>query len=401
MLPADAASGLLARIPDFQAADLVEEMAVPEAAAALQALPRAEQADILSDLARSDAEAILSAMEPEQAQEARALAVYPPDQAGGLMETEFLSYPKSCTAGDVIDDLRDHAETYRDYQVQYGFVTDEAGVLVGVLRLRDLLLSRRTTPLRELMIERPHHVLDTAGLEELEGFFDRHPFFGVPVVDAAGRLLGIVRRAGVEEARAERTGRDYLQSLGIVGGEEIRSMPLLLRARRRLSWLSINVVLNLVAASVITLYQDTLAAVIALAVFLPIISDMSGCSGNQAVAVSIRELTLGLVRPHELLRVWVREISVGALNGLVLGALVAGAAMLWQGKPYLGLVVGTAMALNTMVAVSIGGLVPLLLRRLRLDPALASGPILTTVTDMCGFFLVLGIATLMLPRLAG
>jgi magnesium transporter len=173
------------------------------------------------------------------------------------------------------------------------------------------------------------------------------------------------------------------------------------RSSRRLAWLSTNIVLNVIAASVIALYQETLAAVIALAVFLPIISDMSGCSGNQAVAVSMRELALGLLRPSEFWRVWRKEAAVGLINGLALGLLIGAVAWAWKGNPFLGLVVGGAMTLNTLVAVSIGGTVPLILRRLGVDPALASGPILTTVTDMCGFFLLLSIAAALLPRLLG
>jgi magnesium transporter len=135
-------------------------------------------------------------------------------------------------------------------------------------------------------------------------------------------------------------------------------------------------------------------------VFLPIISDMSGCSGNQAVAVSIRELALGLVRPRELFRVWGKELAVGGLNGLALGLLIALTAWLWKGNPFLGIVVGAAMMLNTIVSVSIGGMVPLVLKRFNFDPALASGPILTTITDMCGFFFVLSLATMLISRLA-
>lgn len=176
-------------------------------------------------------------------------------------------------------------------------------------------------------------------------------------------------------------------------------MPLLGRSRRRLSWLSLNVVLNVVAASVIAAFEETLSQVIALAVFLPIISDMSGCSGNQAVAVSMRELSLGLVRPTEALRVWRQEIGVGLANGLALGSLVALGGWLWQGNPWFGLVVGGALAINTVLAVSMGGCVPLVLKRFEVDPAIASGPILTTATDMCGFLLVLGLATLALPYL--
>ena len=213
--------------------------------------------------------------------------------------------------------------------------------------------------------------------------------------------MGVVRRHDVEAALHARSDNEYLKSQGIVGGEELRSMPLLRRCRRRLAWLSINVGLNILAASVIALYQDTLSAVIALAVFLPIISDMSGCSGNQSVAVSIRELSLGVIQPSEALRVWGKEVTVGLINGIVLGLVIAAAAWLWKGNVYLGVVVGGALAVNTLVSVSIGGVVPLLLKRWKIDPALASGPVLTTVTDMCGFLLVLGFATLMLAKLTG
>lgn len=178
-------------------------------------------------------------------------------------------------------------------------------------------------------------------------------------------------------------------------------MPLLLRSRRRLSWLSINIVLNVIAASVIALFEETLTAVIALAFFLPIISDMSGCSGNQSVAVSVRELALGLIKPYEVGFVWLKEIGVGAINGTVLGLLIGGVAWMWRGNPYLGVVVGLALTINTMIAVSIGGVVPLIIKRFDMDPALASGPVLTTITDICGFLLVLGIATAMLPLLVG
>jgi magnesium transporter len=139
--------------------------------------------------------------------------------------------------------------------------------------------------------------------------------------------------------------------------------------------------------------------VIALAVFLPIISDMSGCSGNQAVAVSMRELSLNIIKPFEVFRVWWQEVTVGLINGSVLGILVGLAAWLWKGNLYLGLVVGGALALNTVMAVSLGGSIPLILKRLGMDPALASSPILTTITDMFGFFLVLSFATAVLPLL--
>jgi magnesium transporter len=262
-------------------------------------------------------------------------------------------------------------------------------------------LAADDEPIANVMIDEPLSVLDSAPLVELERFFDRHPLFGVPVVDRDGRLVGVVRGRDVEEAAEERSNRSFLKFMGIVGGEELRTMPLRIRSARRLSWLTVNILLNVIAASVIAFNQDTLSQVIALAVFLPIISDMSGCSGNQAVAVSIRELTLGLVRPRELLRVLGKEVSVGIVNGVVLGLLLGMLAWLWQRNAVFGGVVAAALALNTLIAVCAGGLIPLALKRIGQDPALAAGPILTTVTDMSGFLLVLTLAEWVLPWLTG
>ena len=219
----------------------------------------------------------------------------------------------------------------------------------------------------------------------------------MPVVDEQGSPLGVVSRAAVAEAALNRSEQESLARQRM--SDELRSMPTWFRSRRRLAWLSSNIVLNIIAASVISAYEETLAAVIAIAVFLPMVSDMSGCSGNQAVGVSMRELALGLARPADLFHVWKKEISVGVINGIVLGIMIGIVAWLWKGNPYLGLVIGLALAANTMIAVSIGGTVPLLLKRFGVDPAVASGPLLTTVTDMAGFFLVLSLATFFMPYL--
>lgn len=398
-LPPDAAAHLIDHLPEPQVAEMLEELTAPEAAAILQEMQSNDQADVLSALHAADAEAILAEMLPEDAFDARRLASYPSDVAGGLMITEFLSYPTTATAPAVVDDLRARVDEYSDYDVQYAYAVTSNGVLAGVLRLRDLMLASSRRTIADLMIRHPLSVSDRTTLDELAEFFEDHAFVGVPVTDEQGRLVGVVRRHDVEEALGSRADSDYLKTQGIVGGEELRTMPVLRRARRRLSWLSINIVLNMIAASVIAFYQETLASVIALAIFLPIISDMSGCSGNQAVAVSMRELTMGLVKPVEVMRVWLKEVSVGVINGIVLGVLLGGAAWLLKGNVYLGAVVAAAMAINTVIAVSIGGTIPLVLKRWKMDPALASGPILTTVTDMCGFFLVLSIATMMLSYL--
>jgi magnesium transporter len=398
-LPREDAARLVDDLPEAQAAQMLERLTVDDAAAILGEMSSAEQADVIARLPEIEATAILDAMPSQRASAARRLMAYPPESAGGLMITEYLAYRDNLTVGDVLDDLRNHAQQYRRFDVQYAYVIDRDRKLVGVLRLRDLLLSRPDKTLSDVMVDDPLSVRDTAKLEQLERFFDHNALLGAPVIDSTGVLVGVVRSVDVEQAADERSNRSFLKFMGIVGGEELRTMPLRVRAMRRLSWLSVNILLNIMAASVIALHQDTLSAVIALAVFLPIISDMSGCSGNQAVAVSMRELTLGIIRPFEFWRVLGKEAAVGLINGAVLGGLLGLIGWAWQGNLALGAVVAVALAANTLVAVCFGGLIPLVLRGLGQDPALASGPILTTITDMTGFFLVLSIAGQMLPWL--
>jgi len=396
--PEDAAR-LLEGIPDVQAGDLLEELEPKDAAAIVDELPSDDQVDVLEELEPEDAEAIIEHMDPEEAADVRKLRGHAEDTAGAIMVTEYLAVQDSARLQQVLDDLQQNSDEYARYNVQYAYAVADNGKLVGVLRMRDVLLAPRDSTVADTMRRDLISVRTDTPIEELAVLLDKNPLVGLPVVDDQGHLAGVALPAAVEEAIGERAERDFMKFTGIVGGEELRSMPLLERSWHRLSWLSINIVLNVIAASVIALYQDTIQAAITLAVFLPIISDMSGCSGNQAVAVSLRELSLDLVRPYEVLRVLWQEMGVGIINGTLLGTLLGTLAWLWNGNPYLGLIVGGALALNTVLAVALGGAVPLILRHLKKDPALASGPILTTVTDMCGFFLVLSFATALLPRL--
>lgn len=393
---------LLSHLTEAQAVEIIESLSANVAAAILDKLPTEVSSNILRELHLEDAEEIISEIEDEKDQkDLRRRLEYDDGCAGSLMRGNPVTFQDSATVGEVLQDLGEHAEDYSDRDVQYLYVINQKKVLVGVLRLRDLVLSLRRIPVRDLMIPEPITVIDTMALDDLAELFERKKYFGLPVVDSAGRILGVVPRDSVEHEAAEEQAGMFLQASGIVNGEELRSMPIKDRCIKRLSWLGPNIVLNIAAASIIAANEATLQEVIALAVFLPIVSDMSGCSGNQAVAVSIRELTLGILRPSDYLRVLVKEGAVGVINGVVLGLILGTIATLWKGNLYLGLTVFIALALNTILSVLLGGLVPLFLKRMKVDPALASGPILTTCTDMCGFLLVLSIASSMLSKLSG
>jgi magnesium transporter len=392
------AADLIEDAPDEQAADLIEQLAPADAAAIVTEMHSDEQADLIADLGTAEAAAILGELEPGKATAVRAMADYADDVAGGLMITEYLAVGENTTVGAALDQLVVNAEDSDDHFSRYVYVLSALGHLVGVAAASEMASAPRTRRIADVMAA-PLFTNAKADLDELREFFEAHPIAAVPVVDQRGRLLGVTRRTAVLDAIADRREREMLRMRGIVGGDEVRSLPTRTRSRRRLSWLSINIVLNIIAASVIAFFIDTLDEVIALAVFLPIISDMSGASGNQAVAVSMRELSIGLVKPYEVARVWLKEISVGLINGVALGVLIGVVATFWDGNAWLGLVVGVTLALNTLLAVSVGGTVPLMLKRVGVDPAVASGPILTTVTDICGFFLALSFASLMLAQL--
>lgn len=398
--PEDAAD-VIEEISEQQAATIVEEMPSEQAAVILEELPSDYLVDVLGEMGKEASQAVLAKMDREDADEARMFLEYAPDCAGGLMVSEYLVYSEDATIKSVLADLQTNREEYVEYHVHYFYVIDQDKKIVGVLRLHDLLFPVKSNLLRDIMIPAPRSVHHQTPLRELEELFDEHNWLGVPVVDDDNRLKGIILAHDVEEARTKKNTKTFLRLSGVIGGEEFRTMPTFVRSGRRLSWLSLNIVLNIFAASIIALYQDTLAAAITLAVFLPMVSDMSGCSGNQAVAVSMRELSLGLVRPGELLWVLIKELRIGLINGFVLGLLLGTVAFVWKGNIWLGLVVGGALAANTLVSVLLGGMLPLILKRFKLDPALVSSPLLTTVTDMCGFFFVLSFAAAVMPKLSG
>lgn len=395
LLHPEAAADLLEELPHVHSADIIEDLPAEQAAAIVEELDSDHRADVLSELDTEDAYAILAEMAPEEAAEVRSLMRYDPNTAGGLMITEYLVYPQSLTVSDVLEDLRQNAEEYSDFSVQYAYVHSEGDRLVGVLRLRDLVLSRGTKPLTEVMIVNPISVFVDTPLDELEGMFDRYQFSALPVIDRGGRLLGVVQRSDAEEALTHRAEQVFMRWSGVFGRDELRHLPLMQRSMGRVWWLALNLVLSFISGSIIVLFESTVQKLVALAAIMTVQSNVCGISGNQAVAVSIREMTLGLINPRDVFRVMRKEVAVGLVNGLCIGVLLGGIVFLWQQDFVFAVVVALALTLNMVVAVVLGGCIPLVARRMGFDPA-ATSPMVTTVMDMCGFFLILGLASLVL-----
>ena len=381
-------------LPLEQAGSILAALEATTGAHLVAGLPSDERADLLAAVPHEPRAAIQAALPVAARADAARLLQYAPGTAGGLMETELLSYPASATVRDAIRDLRANQEKYAVIGVQYVYLVDEARRLMGVAPLRDLMLAREDALLTTLIKRAPATVRESATTHDLALAFDENPFLAMPVVDAHGVLLSVVGRADAVEREHEEAEDDYRVSQGIVGGEELRSMPVAMRMRRRGAWLGVNLVLCLGGAAIVALHQDTIAKAIVVAAVLPVISATSGNAAMQAAAVSIRELTLGIIDPRAWRRVLRHELALAALMALPLGGAVAGLSRLWGAPWTIGAAVGLAMASNALIAIGIGAVCPLLLRRFKVDPALASGPISTTLADVSGFALTLGLVAL-------
>ncbi len=379
-------TSLVAGLRPEIASDIIEKMDSDDAA------------DVLGDLPADKRDAIYAEMKPAYADKTRTLVAYAQDTAGGMMATEFIALKETLTVQRALQVLRAEYKRLGDERATYVYTVDQQGVLTGVLQLRHLVTHPSTERINQIKVPEVKFVTTNVSKYEVAKLFRRYKYLALPVVDGFMKLVGVITADDVVDLITELSTEEMLKIQG-VSTEESRTQPVIKMARRRVSWLSINIFLNVLAASVIAFYSDTLKAVIALAAFLPIISDMSGVSGMQAVAVSIRDLALDRTNPKELWKVLWKESRIGLLNGFILGIEVGVIAYLWKGMPYLGLIVAVSLWFNTILAVCLGSSLPLLLKRFNMDPAIASGPILTTVTDLMGFFIVLTTATHMLPLL--
>jgi magnesium transporter len=389
-----AAANLLETLPDAQGSEILSSLDAPAAARIVEQMDSDVSVDLLEGLDTADAEDILSELGTDHSEDVRSMMSYPPDVAGGLMVSEFLAYQTTQSVTHVIEDLRSNGSAYREYEVRYIYALDEQKRFAGHVSVRELLLSPHGRRLSDVGTKHVSTVHVDTPIEELETLLDRAEHVALPVLDAAGRMRGVVTRAAVQEALKEKRAADLLKFGGIIGGEELRTMPTVERSLRRLAFLLPNVLLSYLAVSVIAMYEPLIARLTALAVVLPMVANLTGAAGNQAVAVSIRELTLNVVKPKDVLRVWRREILLGLANGIAIGGLLAAITAATRGDMHIAITVGSACAVASVIAVLLGSALPLLLKRLGVDPAMMSSPILTTLTDMTSFYLTLQFAVL-------
>jgi len=383
------------------AAGLLDRMNAPDAAAMLLELPDDETprmvaamdpgraAAVLSQYESAYRDDVLAKLQKSTAAELRELLSYPQESAGRLMQSRFPRFDIRDTVDEVLARLRRSGE-----EIQRLVVVSADDHLEGVVPVSRLALAQPEATLAELVQGSPVNVLNMASREEVLEILETHKVAILPVVDTGSRVVGIIDQASLMRAAREEAASD-LGSLVGVSREERALSPPLFAVRQRLPWLNINLLTAFLAASVVGIFEDTIAQFTALAVLLPVVAGQSGNTGAQALAVVMRGLALREVRVRHAYRVLLKEGIAGLLNGVAIAVVTCIGVYLWSGSPGLCLVIGTAMVISMFLAGLAGAGIPLLLSVMRQDPAQSGSIILTTVTDVTGFFSFLGLATLL------
>ncbi|HAJ34967.1 MAG TPA: magnesium transporter [Chloroflexi bacterium] len=415
--PADSAE-LIAELEPEQQAAVIDRLQAPELAEVFEQLDEEDMADVaqhldvemladvLDEMEPDMAADLLGELEPEQAAEVleqmeepadvAALMTYAPDTAGGIMTAAPPSLRRFWTVAESICFLRTHYAEEEDFFTLY--VLDRHARLIGLVDLKALILAEPEQTIEEIMDRNVISVRATADQEEVAQLLQRYDLVSLPVVDDEERLIGIVMIDDVVDVIEEEATEDIYRLAQMSPDSEIYS-PIPESVRNRLPWLVVNLATAFLASSVVTLFEGTIAQAAVLAAFMPIVAGQGGNAGTQTMTIIVRSLALKEIAPRDTFWALWHEARVGIINGVSVGILVALIAGVWQGNPYLGLVIGLAMLGNLIIAALAGVFVPMMLKLVRVDPALASSIFVTTFTDVFGFLLFLGLATYFLQYL--
>ncbi len=376
--------------PHF-ASQLLQKLEMTDAVDILGRMTMNRAAEVVLNLGEENRTAFLATLDADSASKIRTLVTFPEDTAGRMMSHDFLAFRSDLKVKEAIRRLRSMAR--KKVPVSYVYVTDTANRLTGVLNMRDLLLADEDGEISVVMVQDIFTVNAKTDREEVARLATRRKFLAIPVVDDEGRLLGTIKMDELVEAAQEEATEDIQKMFGAGGDEKVFS-PLRFSVKKRLGWLHVNLATAFLAASVVSLFQDVIARVAILAVFLPIVAGQGGNAGAQSLAVVMRGLVLHEVEPRMAWKVIFKEGLLGMLNGIIIGLVTAAGAVLWHGNPWLGLVIGCAMVINMVAAGISGAAIPMFMKSIGWDPAQSSSIIQTTVTDVVGFFAFLGLATL-------
>ena len=369
--------------------DIVDNLPNAQIAQAVQELDSDDAVYILEDLDQEDQDEILSQLPFTERIRLRRALDYPEETAGRRMQTEFVAVPPFWTIGQTIDYMREDKNLPERFSQI--FVIDPSFKLMGAIDLDQILRTKRAVKVEDIMHETLHAIPATMDQEEAAREFEQYNLLSAAVVDENGRLVGVLTIDDVVDVIQEEAEEDLLR-MGGVGDEEL-SDTVLATSRSRVPWLLVNLLTAFLAASVIGLFDHTIEHIVALAVLMPIVAGMGGNAGSQTMTVTVRALATKDLDIYNAARIIRRELGVGFINGVVFAILIGVVAGLWFRDPNLGGIIAAAMIINMFAAALAGILIPLLLDRFKIDPAVASAVFVTTVTDCVGFFAFLGLAT--------
>jgi magnesium transporter len=383
---------LLEELEDEEAIDVAETLSTDRLADVLDEMEPDEAADILGDLPPARAAQALAEMEDRQ--EVLPLLSHPDETAGGLMTTSFIALPGDATTSEAIEFLREmEPESETPY---YLYIVDAEGRLAGVVGLRDLVVADPATPLSKIMDEDILFVRSDADQEDVARTFARYDLTAVPVVSPDRKLEGVITYDDIVDVLEEEATEDVYRLANVSDADLSIHSSIRTTIRRRLPWLYLNTLTALFASWVISHFETLIAQVAVLAVFQSVVAGMGGNVATQSLAITVRALALGDIELRAAWRPLLKEAVTGLLHGAAVGLVVGFGVYFWRGSATLGLILGLALMGNMLVAEFVGTLVPLVLKGLRMDPALASSVLVTAVTDSVGFALFLGLASLML-----
>jgi len=389
-LEPDHGGELLGQLKEERALEILEEMSSDDAA------------DLLSELSDQDQNRYLDMLESEDQQDVRELMTYEEDTAGGLMTVDYVAIREDITAARAIEVLR---ETAPDAEtVYYVYVINLINQLVGVISLRELIIASPEAYIRDIMRRNVVSVPVHMDQEEVARIVSKYDFLAVPVVDEDKSLMGIITFDDVIDVIHEEATEDLYRLAGAPGeDEEYEEDEFFARIksslRARLPWLFITMIGGLISGQVLSRFSGQISAVVALAFFIPLLTGMGGNVGTQCSTVTVRGIATGQIKTDDIYRVILRESIVGLAIGVVLGLVVGVIASWWQSKPMLGVVVGLAMIGNMFTAATVGTLVPLVFRRVGIDPAVASAPFISTAIDITGLVIYSTLATVLIAYL--
>ena len=383
----------LSELDDSLVKELLSKESLNRVAEIIQNAPTNDQSDILNALEEETAKSILDLLKKEEQEEIAEIMGYPEDSAGSLMNTDVFTLHESITAGDAIKTLQDQEDAE---MVFYLYITDDDDRLVGVISLRILTTTPSNTTLKDIMIKNVHSIRPETDQEDVARIVAQYNFLAVPVIDSDSQLLGIVTVDDVVDVIREEATEDFLQMAGAGKDREILLKSSWESAKTRLPWLFASWIGGVVAASLIGVFEHMLENIIALAAFIPVILGMGGNIATQSSTIIVRGMATGRVNIGGEIKLILKEIQVGMLLGVLYGILLgAFAHLVFTNAPdNLGLVVGLSIFVSMVVAATVGTIIPLILRKLDIDPAIATGPFVTTSIDILGvlfYFLIAGL----------